>query len=73
MSKVMELINFPEGELGEIVSVEDRTLAEKIGADIGMSVIILNKAMEYLVQIGYNQIHLKHEHLKKIMVKEAAL
>ena len=73
MAEIMRLLDFPEGELGEIVSIEDATLAEKVGADIGMSIIILQKAMESLVQIGYNQIHLGKEQLNKVTVKEAAL
>ncbi len=69
MSQIMRLVDFPEGELGEIVDLEDSDIFERYGAHVGMSIVILHKAMEFLVQIGYNQIHLGHEQLKKIFVK----
>ena len=70
MSKSVRLLDFPEGELGEIVDLEDSDIFEHYGAHVGMSIVILHKAM---VQIGYNQIHLGQEQLKKIFVKPASL
>ena len=58
MSKSVRLLDFPEGELGEIVDLEDSDIFEHYGAHVGMLIVILHKAMEFLVQIGYNQIHL---------------
>lgn len=73
MSQIMPLLEFPEGELGEIVSLEDNDIFERYGAHVGMSIVILHKAMEYLVQVGYNQILLGQEQLRKIQVKLASL
>ena len=73
MSKSVRLLDFPEGELGEIVDLEDSDIFEHYGAHVGMSIVILHKAMEFLVQIGYNQIHLGQEQLKKILVKPVSL
>ncbi len=73
MSQIMPLADFPEGELGEIVDLKDGDIFEHYGAHVGMSIVILHKAMEFLVQIGYNQIHLGQEQLKKILVKPVSL
>ena len=51
MSKSVRLLDFPEGELGEIVDLEDSDIFEHYGAHVGMSIVILHKAMEFLVQI----------------------
>ena len=73
MSQIMPLLEFPEGELGEIVSLEDNDIFERYGAHVGMSIFFLHKSMEYLVQVGYNQILLGQEQLQKIQVKLASL
>ena len=38
-----------------------------------MSVIVLHQAVEWLVQVGYNQISLNKEMLNKIKVKVASI
>lgn len=74
MSKVVDLYDFPMGELGEIVSLEQHdTIFKEFGADLGMSIVILQKAAQWLVQIGYTQVSIGREHLKKIKVKPASL
>ena len=55
------------------MSLEDNDIFERYGAHVGMSIVILHKAMEYLVQVGYNQILLGQEQLQKIQVKLASL
>lgn len=72
MSKVVDLCDFPVGELGEIVDLEqDEAIFHEFGASRGMSVVILHKAAQWLVQIGYTQVSMGWEYLNKIKVKPA--
>lgn len=72
MSEIVNLIDLPVGQLGEIVELaeEQQTdIFQKFGAAAGMSVMILHQAVEWLVQIGYTQMHMNGEYLQKIKVK----
>ena len=74
MSKVVNLLEFPLGELGEIVELEHhKVMFDQFGASPGMSVVILHQAVEWLVQIGYTQVTMGKEYLQKIKVKPASI
>ncbi|MDN5323874.1 MAG: FeoA domain [Clostridia bacterium] len=76
MSKVISLAKLKVGEIGEIVELKENgntiLMSEKLGIAKGMSVIVLQQAVEavdWLVQVGYNQISLSKEMLNNIKVK----
>ncbi len=72
MAEVMNLIDLPTGQLGEIVELaaeHQHDIFQQYGADKGMSVVVLNKAVDWLVQIGYNQVFMAKEHLHRIKVR----
>lgn len=69
MSKFFRLDEVAEGKLYEIVSVDDESISHKIGAYSGMSVVVLRKALQSIVQFGYSQIELERDMLEKIIVQ----
>lgn len=69
MSKFFRLDEVAEGKLYEIVSVDDEAISHKIGAYSGMSVVVLRKAIQSIVQFGYSQIEIEREMLEKIVVQ----
>ncbi|MFZ7102346.1 MAG: FeoA family protein [Peptococcaceae bacterium] len=76
MSKVFSLAKLKAGQIGEIVELKENgktiLMSEKLGIAKGMSVIVLQQAVEavdWLVQVGYNQITLSKEMLNNIKVK----
>ncbi|MEE0510551.1 MAG: hypothetical protein UDG94_04890 [Peptococcaceae bacterium] len=69
MSNFFRLNEAAEGEIYEIVSVDDKAFSDEIGAYQGMSVVILKKALQSIVQFGYSQIELELEQLNKIVVQ----
>lgn len=74
MSQIVDLCDFPVGELGEIADLEhSAVMFKEFGASIGMPVIILQKAAQWLVQIGYTQVNMSKEYLQKIKVKPAGI
>lgn len=69
MSNFFRLNEATEGELYEIVSIDDETISHEIGAYKGMSVVVLKKALQSIVQFGYSQIELELEQMNKIVVQ----
>ena len=69
MSDFFRLDEAYEGKLYEIVSVDDESISHKIGAYSGMSVVVLRKALQSIVQFGYSQIEIERELLEKIIVQ----
>ena len=69
MSKFFRLNEATEGELYEIVSVDDAQISDEIGAYTGMSVVVLKKALQSIVQFGYSQIEMELEQMNKIVVQ----
>ncbi len=69
MSNFFRLDEVAEGKLYEIVSVDDEVISHKIGAYSGMSVVVLRKALQSIVQFGYSQIEIERELLEKIVVQ----
>ena len=66
MSQIVDLCDFPVGELGEIADLEhSAVMFKEFGLSIGMPVIILQKAAQWLVQ--------SKEYLQKIKVKPAGV
>lgn len=68
MVEIMNLSKLKEGVVAEIVESED-TLFNLLGIAKGMSVIVLQKTVDWLVQVGYDQLILKEDMVKKIKVK----
>jgi len=75
MSHVFSLAKLKIGQIGEIVELKENgksiIMSEKLGIAKGMSVIVLQQAVDWLVQVGYNQITLSKEMLNNIKVKVA--
>jgi len=76
MSKIISLAKLQVGQIGEIVELKENgniiSMSEKLGIAKGMSVIVLHQAVEavdWLVQVGYNQLSLSKEMLNNIKVK----
>ncbi len=69
MNKYFRLDQVDEGQIFEIVSIEDAHISEKTGAYTGMSVVVLKKALQSIVQFGYSQIEVEKELLKKFQVQ----
>ncbi|SMB92224.1 FeoA domain-containing protein [Desulfonispora thiosulfatigenes DSM 11270] len=70
MSEIFSLARLKVGQIGEIVELKEEALVHKLGIGKGMSVIVLQQAVDWLVQIGYNQLFLSKDTLNKIHVKE---
>ncbi|MGI6224871.1 MAG: FeoA family protein [Peptococcales bacterium] len=75
MSHVFSLAKMKIGQIGEIVELKENgkinNMSEKLGIAKGMSVIVLQQTVDWLVQVGSNQITLSKEMLNNIMVKVA--
>lgn len=75
MSHIFSLAKMQIGQIGEIVELRENDknilLSERLGIAKGMSVIVLQQAVDWLVQVGSNQITLSKEMLNNIMVKVA--
>ncbi len=69
MSNFFRLDEVCEGKLYEIVSVEDEAVSNELGAYSGMSVVVLRKALQSIVQFGYSQVEIERDLLKKIVVQ----
>lgn len=69
MSEIFRLDQAAEGTLYEVVSIDGEDISETIGAYQGMSVVVLKKALQSIVQFGYSQIELEWEQLKRILVQ----
>lgn len=69
MSNFFRLAEVAEGELYEVVSVDDEAISNEIGAYKGMSVIVLKKALQSIVQFGYSQIEMEMDQMNKIVVQ----
>lgn len=69
MSDLFRLDEAREGQLCEIVAVDDEKVSHEIGAYKGMSVVVLKKALQSIVQFGYSQIEIERELLGKIVVQ----
>lgn len=67
MAEAISLKQLGIGELAEIVEL-DESCENQFGIDKGMSVVVLQKAVEWLVQVGYNQISLTRDMLERIKV-----
>lgn len=70
MGEIFNLAKLKVGQIGEIVELKEEQLVHKFGIGKGMSVIVLQKAVDWLVQVGYNQVVLTKDMVQKIMVKE---
>ena len=75
MSHVFSLAKLKIGQIAEIVEMNENgktiVMHEKLGIAKGMSVIVLQQAVDWLVQVGSNQITLSKEMLNNIKVKVA--
>lgn len=69
MNDFFRLNEAAEGEIYEIVSVDDENISNEIGAYKGMSVVVLRKALQSIVQFGYSQIELELDQMNKIVVQ----
>lgn len=69
MSDLFRLDEAQEGQLCEIVAVDDEKVSHETGAYKGMSVVVLKKALQSIVQFGYSQIEIERELLGKIVVQ----
>lgn len=65
-----KLTDMPEGKMGEIVGLANESIFDSIGAQVGMSVLVLKHAVQSLIQVGYNQIEVPRDLLDQIIVKE---
>ncbi|NCC81156.1 MAG: hypothetical protein EOM04_02660 [Clostridia bacterium] len=68
MVEVMNLNRLKEGVVAEIVEAEE-ALFHLLGITKGMSVIVLQKTVDWLIQVGYDQLLLKEDVVSKIKVK----
>ena len=72
MQDIMTLQDLPMGQMGEIVSLSEehqKAIYQEFGASVGMTVMILHKAVDWLVQIGYSQVDMGSKYLQHIKVK----
>ena len=69
MGNFFRLAEVAEGELYEVVSVDDESISNEIGAYKGMSVVVLKKAIQSIVQFGYSQIEMEMDQMNKIVVQ----
>lgn len=68
MVEVVRLNKLREGVVAEIVEAEE-ALFGLLGIAKGMSVIVLQRTVDWLVQVGYDQLVLNEETASKIKVK----
>lgn len=68
MVEIINLSKLKEGVVAEIVEAEE-ALFHLLGITKGMSVIVLQKTVDWLIQVGYDQLVLKEEVVSKIKVK----
>lgn len=76
MQNVLTLQDFPMGEMGEIVSLtkeHESAIYKELGIDVGMTVMVLHKAVDWLIQVGYSQIHVGSKYLPHIKVKPVGI
>ena len=76
MQDVVTLKDLPLGQMGEIVSLSEEhknAIYQEFGAGVGMTVMILHKAVDWLVQIGYSQVDMGRKYLQHIKVKPIIL
>lgn len=76
MQNVMLLEELPVGQMGEIVSLSEEhrhAIYQEFGAGVGMTVMILHKAVDWLVQIGYSQVTIGSQYLRHIHVKPVSV
>ncbi|NLT96003.1 MAG: ferrous iron transport protein A [Clostridia bacterium] len=75
MSNVFSLAKLKVGQIAEIVELKENgktiVMSEKLGIAKGMSIIVLQQAVDWLVQVGTNQIILSKDMLNNIKVKLA--
>lgn len=72
MSDKIELSKLKEGVLAEIVDAEE-ALFNLMGITRGMSVIVLQKTVDWLVQVGADQLFLKEDVVSKIIVRPVSV
>lgn len=76
MQDILTLQDLPLGQMGEIVSLSEEhqnAIYQELGVDVGMTVMILQKAVNWVVQVGYSQIDMGNKYLQHIKVKPAVL
>ncbi len=76
MQDILALNELPMGQMGEVVSLTEEhknALYQEYGVGVGMTVMILHKAVDWLVQIGYSQVDIGSKYLQHIKVKPVAL
>lgn len=71
MSEIFNLAKLKVGQIGEVAELKEESLVHKLGIAKGMSIIVLQQAVDWLVQVGYNQILLSKDTINKINVKHA--
>ncbi len=72
MQDILTLQELPMGQMGEIVSLSEEhqnAIYHELGAGVGMTVMVLQKAVNWLVQIGYSQVDVGSNYLQHIKVK----
>ncbi|MBS5334361.1 MAG: FeoA domain-containing protein [Firmicutes bacterium] len=72
MQDIVTLQELPLGQMGEIVSLSEehqKAIYQELGAGVGMTVMVLQKAVNWLVQIGYSQVDVGSKYLQHIKVK----
>ena len=62
------LSDVPEGVLGEVISITSDSIFHQIGINVGMSVVVLKKAVNSIIEVGYHQLEITHEISKNITV-----
>ena len=76
MQDVLTLQDLPMGQMGEIVDLSEehkQAIYQEFGASVGMTVMILHKAVDWLVQIGYRQVDMGSKYLQHIKVRPVTL
>lgn len=76
MQDILTLQDLPMGQMGEIVDLSEehrQAIYQEFGASVGMTVMILHKAVDWLVQIGYSQVDMGSKYLKHIKVRPVTL
>lgn len=66
----IELKDLPEGKMAEIVLIKNDSLIKHIGVQVGMTVLILKRAVKSFIQVGYNQLEVSQDILEQIIVRE---
>ena len=62
------ILSLPEGVLGEVISITSDSIFHQIGINVGMSVVVLKKAVNSIIEVGYHQLEITHEISKNITV-----